>query len=168
VVGRAGRPIRARDFGSWRIRRRTVIVGMSAEDLLPESGFQLQTSTIMKHSTPPATSAGAVVSNRSEGGLKPVPVRFEFKDPTALSVAVAGSFNDWDPKKHSLHLDGDGLWVREARLSPGQYEYCLVVDGHWMSDPAARDSRPNPFGGRNSVLIVPSTHNGGSVPSSHR
>ena len=121
----------------------------------------------MKHSsTHPVSAPGAGPSLRPESGLKPVPVRFEFKDPTALSVAVAGTFNDWDPKKHSLHHDGDGLWVRDARLNPGQYEYCMVVDGHWMPDPGARDSRPNPFGGRNSVLTVTASHNGLSHPTS--
>jgi 1,4-alpha-glucan branching enzyme len=93
-------------------------------------------------------------------------VRFEFKDPTALSVAVAGTFNDWDPKKHALHHHGDGVWVREAKLHPGQHEYCMVVDGHWMPDPSARDSRPNPFGGRNSVLNVSAVHNGTATSSS--
>ena len=39
-------------------------------------------------------------------------------------------------------------------LAPGTYEYCLVVDGHWMADPLAKDFVPNPFGGRNSVLKV--------------
>jgi hypothetical protein len=39
-------------------------------------------------------------------------------------------------------------------LAPGTYEYCLVVDGQWMPDPLARETVPNPFGGRNSVLKV--------------
>jgi hypothetical protein len=30
----------------------------------------------------------------------------------------------------------------------------LVVDGHWMTDPLATESVPNPFGGKNSVLKV--------------
>jgi hypothetical protein len=41
-------------------------------------------------------------------------------------------------------------------LTPGTYEYCLVVDGQWMPDPLARETVPNPFGGRNSVLNVAS------------
>ena len=35
---------------------------------------------------------------------------------------------------------------------PGTYEICLVVDGQWLPDPLARETVPNPFGGRNSVL----------------
>jgi hypothetical protein len=39
-------------------------------------------------------------------------------------------------------------------LAPGTYEYCFIVDGQWMPDPMARETVPNPFGGRNSVLKV--------------
>ena len=120
----------------------------------------------MKQHSPPLLPPSSSVSSRSEGDLKPVPVRFEFRDPTALSVAVAGTFNNWDPKKHVLHHHGDGVWAREAKLTPGQHEYCMVVDGHWMPDPVARESRPNPFGGRNSVLTVTAPHNGSPSPSS--
>jgi 1,4-alpha-glucan branching enzyme len=114
----------------------------------------------MKHHNPSLSPPTANAPSRPEGDLKPVPIRFEFRDPAALSVAVAGTFNDWDPKKHVLNKHGDGIWAREAKLNPGQHEYCLVVDGHWMPDPVARESRPNPFGGRNSVLIVTAPHNG--------
>jgi hypothetical protein len=29
-----------------------------------------------------------------------------------------------------------------------------VVDGQWIPDPLARETVPNPFGGRNSILKV--------------
>ncbi len=117
---------------------------------------------VMKQSSSTLSPPTSSVSARPEGVLKPVPVRFEFRDPTALSVAVAGTFNDWDPKKHTLQHNGDGVWFREAKLHPGQHEYCMVVDGHWMPDPVAQESRPNPFGGRNSVLMVSASRNGSS------
>jgi len=31
------------------------------------------------------------------------------------------------------------------------------VDGQWMPDPLARETVPNPFGGRNSILKVASS-----------
>jgi len=117
---------------------------------------------VMKQSSSTLLPPTSSVSSRPESVLKPVPVRFEFRDPTALSVAVAGTFNDWDPKKHTLQHNGDGVWFREAKLHPGQHEYCMVVDGHWMPDPVAQESRPNPFGGRNSVLMVSASRNGSS------
>ncbi len=83
---------------------------------------------------------------------EPVRVRFEFNDPKALAVSVAGSFNDWHPTTRSMFSTGNGHWLKEADLPPGVYEYCLIVDGKWMPDPLAQESVPNPFGGRNSVL----------------
>jgi len=49
---------------------------------------------------------------------------------------------------------GDGRWLKELILTPGVYEYRLVVDGEWMSDPRARETVTNPFGESNSVLRV--------------
>jgi len=83
-----------------------------------------------------------------------VPVRFEFTDTAASAVTVAGTFNDWQPDSKPMHAIGSGHWLRETALSPGTYEYCLVVDGQWRPDPQARESVPNPFGGRNSILVV--------------
>jgi hypothetical protein len=87
-------------------------------------------------------------------GAKLVPVHFEFTHPTATRVCVAGTFNQWQPDAKPLHISGEGRWVRETALTPGIYEYCLVVDGQWIPDPLVRDTVPNPFGGRNSILRV--------------
>jgi len=92
--------------------------------------------------------------NARSAGPDLVPVRFEFTHPTANSVCVAGTFNDWHPEAKTMHPSGNGRWLKETILPAGKYEYCLVVDGHWMPDPQAKESVPNPFGGRNSVLTV--------------
>jgi 1,4-alpha-glucan branching enzyme len=83
-----------------------------------------------------------------------VPVRFEFVHPTATTVCVAGTFNQWQPEAKTLHSSGVGNWWKETSLAPGTYEYCLVVDGKWIPDPLARETVANPFGGRNSILKV--------------
>ena len=92
--------------------------------------------------------------NARNNGPQLIPVRFEFTHPTALTVCVAGCFNHWQPEAKALHPSGGGRWLKETVLKPGIYEYCLIVDGQWMPDPAAKESVPNPFGGRNSVLRV--------------
>jgi 1,4-alpha-glucan branching enzyme len=92
--------------------------------------------------------------NASGAGSKLTPVRFEFTHPTATTVCVAGSFNQWQPEKKTLHPAGGGHWFKETTLAPGDYEYCFIVDGQWTADPTAKESVPNPFGGRNSVLKV--------------
>ena|ERR1700744_4676603 len=94
-----------------------------------------------------------------------LPVRFEFTHPTATSVCVAGSFNGWKPEAKSLHPSDAGKWWKETVMQPGTYEYCFVVDGQWLPDPAAKETVPNPFGGHNSVLKVGnSTESNGSTP----
>ena len=92
--------------------------------------------------------------NARSAGLQSQPVRFELTHPSATTVSVAGTFNDWHPTTKSMHPVGKGHWLKETALAPGTYEYCFIVDGRWMPDPMARETVPNPFGGRNSVLKV--------------
>ena len=91
-------------------------------------------------------------SNGNGHAMKTVQV--EFNHPTAVSVAIAGTFNDWRPEVSPMVLLGNGRWVKELVLPPGAYEYRLVVDGEWMPDPRAKEVAPNPFGEMNSVLKV--------------
>lgn len=95
--------------------------------------------------------------NARSAAPQPVPVRFEFTDLTATTVSVAGNFNDWQSDTKHMHPIGSGHWLKETALVPGTYEYCLVVDGQWKPDPQARESVPNPYGGRNSILVVSSS-----------
>ncbi len=81
-------------------------------------------------------------------------VHFEFTAAEAKSVCIAGTFNDWHPGVSPMVPLGNGRWVKNLMLSPGDYEYCLVVDGEWRPDPQAGETIANPFGGLNSVLKV--------------
>ena len=92
-----------------------------------------------------------------------VTVCFEFTHPTAKTVCLAGTFNHWQPEAKTLHSSGAGHWWKETALAPGTYEYCFVVDGQWIPDPLARETVPNPYGGRNSILKV-----AGSSEAAHR
>ncbi|MBI3852250.1 MAG: glycoside hydrolase family 13 [Verrucomicrobia bacterium] len=95
--------------------------------------------------------------NDPSAGPQLVPVRFEFTHPTARDVCIAGTFNDWQPETKPMHPAGGGRWLKDTTLPPGNYEYCLVVDNRWIPDPSVRETVPNPFGGRNSVLKVASS-----------
>lgn len=81
-------------------------------------------------------------------------VRLSLQSAEARSVGIAGSFNDWQPGP--LQRDGSGRWSIELILPPGDYEYLFVVDDCWQTDPECAADCPNPFGGKNSVLRVPS------------
>ena len=72
----------------------------------------------------------------------------------AQEVFLAGTFNDWNPRATPLQRQADREWRGEVALPPGTHEYQFVVDGHWMPDPQAPESTPNPFGTVNSVVRV--------------
>jgi 1,4-alpha-glucan branching enzyme len=93
-------------------------------------------------------------NNAPNAGPQMEPVRFEFTHPTARTVCLAGTFNCWQPETKPMLAVGAGRWLKETVLPAGTYEYCLVVDGKYMPDPMAKDSVPNLFGGRNSILNV--------------
>lgn len=81
-------------------------------------------------------------------------VSLELVQPGAKTVYVAGSFNHWKPEQTPLVQKGNGRWVGDLAVPPGRHEYLFVVDGQWLPDPKAPESVQNPFGGRNSVLVV--------------
>jgi len=85
---------------------------------------------------------------------QPARVSLELVEPAAQQVYVAGSFNDWKPETTPLMPLGDGRWKGDLKLGPGRHEYLFVVDGQWRPDPNARETVENPFGGRNSVVMV--------------
>ena len=73
--------------------------------------------------------------------------------PNARTVALAGSFNDWNQSQTLFAREGDG-WVCRINLAPGKYAYKFVVDGNWITDPANPVSEDDGNGNINSVLIV--------------
>src|ERR1043166_9994394 len=79
---------------------------------------------------------------------------FILRAPHARKVAVAGSFNGWDPAQTPMSKDKDGNWQARILLPPGRYEYRFVVDGEWISDPSAKHCIPNPFESTNSVVDI--------------
>jgi 1,4-alpha-glucan branching enzyme len=83
-----------------------------------------------------------------------LPVRFELTDPEAITVFIAGTFNEWQPDAKAMHAMGNHRWVREIMLPLGTHEYCFVVNGKFRPDPRTMETVANPFGGRNSILKV--------------
>ncbi len=82
-------------------------------------------------------------------------VSFTFSAPGAKSVAIAGSFNSWDPHKDELSgPDKNGIWRIVLPLAEGRYEYLFIVDGtSWQPDPAVPQVDDG-FGGKNSVIVI--------------
>lgn len=112
---------------------------------------------LARTSTPPATG-----EQRSAltGQRESVYVRFELYAPRASRVALAGTFNRWDPAASPLvRVGSDGIWTVTLALPSGQHQYGFIVDGkNWVPDPAA-PAVDDGFGRRNSVVSV-NTMNG--------
>jgi hypothetical protein len=82
-------------------------------------------------------------------------VRLVVLQPEAMTVALAGDFNGWDPRQTPLEQTTSGAWTVTIPLEPGRYEYMFVVDGkQWIADPAAVEQSDDGFGSRNAVLDV--------------
>ena len=98
-------------------------------------------------------SCCATAVRRPEGGV--VSVRFTCHAPSAVSVSLVGSFNQWEPGSHRLHgPDEDGVWTIVLPLPSGRHEYRFVVnDLDWILDPGA-PSVDDGMGGTNSLVIV--------------
>jgi 1,4-alpha-glucan branching enzyme len=102
------------------------------------------------------TTAARPVAPATRTGERPSekPIEFSLKMPHARSACVAGSFNQWDPRRTPMQKDKSGGWKATVWLPPGRYEYRFCVDDQWLSDPNARECVANGFGSENSVVTV--------------
>jgi len=91
---------------------------------------------------------------RSTPSPKRRKVTLYFDAPGARNVALVGTFNDWDPKRHPMHHSGGGRWNKSLFLPPGEYEYKFWIDGRWQEDPRNAQTVSNPYGTKNSRLSV--------------
>jgi 1,4-alpha-glucan branching enzyme len=82
------------------------------------------------------------------------PVIFKVHAPSAREVAVAGTFNDWDPSIRPIVRVNEGDWKIVFFLSPGTYEYRFVIDGLWMDDPSCSNRCRNRYGVENCIVEV--------------
>ncbi|MCB2154560.1 ABC transporter permease subunit [bacterium] len=64
-------------------------------------------------------------------------LHFEYTDPNAVTVNVAGEFNGWDKDANPLSQAVGGVWVGEIQnADPGVYAYKFVISGsEWVADP---------------------------------
>src|SRR5271156_1298895 len=67
-------------------------------------------------------------------------VLLELIKPGAKTVCVAGTFNEWNPRKTPLSPRGNGRWAGDLSVNAGRYEFLFVVDGQWLPDPNAKES----------------------------
>ena len=104
-----------------------------------------------------SASASATSASPSESAsppaAAPVRVRFHLQAKGARRVSLVGSFNQWGANGIVLDPVSDGTtFAGTVELPPGTYEYMFVVDGRWVTDPAAEERRDDGFGRQNALL----------------
>jgi len=81
-------------------------------------------------------------------------VRFAYNpQQPAEKVAVAGSFNNWEPV--AMRKQKSGEYVRNIDLPVGTHEYKFIIDGNWQQDPENDACSHNTMGTVNSIVSVP-------------
>jgi len=82
-------------------------------------------------------------------------VCFNITSATAKSVALVGSFTEWERKPIPLVELETGRWEVEVELPSGRHEYLFLTDQReWLRDPDAIQSTPNPCSELNCVIEV--------------
>jgi len=119
---------------------------------VPRSGNGSGLTSAPMAGPPVLTAASSVVA---PGAGAPVRVRFRLSAKGARRVALAGSFNQWRADDIVLEPVSDGgVFAGTVTLPPGNYEYMFVVDGKWITDPAADERRDDGFGRQNALLRI--------------
>ncbi len=115
--------------------------------------------TVMLDSDPAGRRAlGATVT--------PHGVLFVHPAPPAARVAVAGDHNGWSGTATPLRFNpSSGVHEALVQLTPGKHRYRLVIDGAWITDPYNPVSESNPFGARDSIIVVPAVTTAGFTPA---
>jgi hypothetical protein len=111
---------------------------------------------VASETTGPAAVPSAVLpaATATGAGVRYVRLVYVPRETNIESVAVAGSFNGWDPASIPLRRE-DGVWSTILVLPTGSYEYMFVENGQrWVTDPLAARTRDDGFGTMNAVLDV--------------
>jgi 1,4-alpha-glucan branching enzyme len=87
-------------------------------------------------------------------------IRFAVWAPNAQAVAVVGSFNGWDGRRHGMRKRDAGIWeIFIPRLQPGEtYKYQMIGPHGALplkADPVARQAEPPPA---TASVIAPPLH----------
>ena len=85
-----------------------------------------------------AGELGAIVQKTPGGRAKST--LFRVWAPHAESVAVTGTFNHWNPRRHAMKKEGaSGVWSLEVREAKPGDEYMFLINGEVeRKDPRAR------------------------------
>jgi DNA-directed RNA polymerase subunit RPC12/RpoP len=120
----------------------------------PSVGASNLTTAIATPLTSPPSSATSKPSQPPKATQRIYNVEFAINAPNALSVNLAGAFNNWSPTAAPMHKRPNGKWAISLQLPAGRYPYKFVVDGMWVPDPENPNQADNYSGGKDSVVVI--------------
>ncbi len=116
----------------------------------PTTEYADEDTANTKYNCEVLTSADGIVQSPVVNGTS---VTFEYKDASASSVKVAGSWNSWDPL--SMSKNSQGVWsLTVNNVTPGIHTYKFIVGSDWVTDPINPWIMADSDGNRNSAFIV--------------
>ena len=150
VMSRVAVPPPPSTLWQWFVRSRSLHLRVSPLAALVGMGVVVALSFGPAWRRPPGHRAALTSSSIA---AEVVWVRFVLVAPGARQVALAGNWNAWSPTQILLDdTDGGGTFTATLPLPRGRHESMFVVDGAWVSDPAAVERHPDGFGQNNGVL----------------
>ena len=82
-------------------------------------------------------------------------VTFEVTASPKSKVSLAGTFNQWNTKRHPMKdTRNAGNYTLTLMLPKGEHEYKFVINENWVVDPECRNWVRNTCGTLNSVIKV--------------
>lgn len=77
-------------------------------------------------------------------------------DAAMASVAIVGSFNEWNAIAHLMKLDKKkGVWTKAISLKPGRHAFRYLADSEtWIDDEAPDETEDTAFGSHNGVIVL--------------
>ncbi|MFH1406887.1 MAG: isoamylase early set domain-containing protein [Candidatus Omnitrophota bacterium] len=81
-------------------------------------------------------------------------VTFTFDSPSKEKVYLVGDFNNWDANATPMSKKST-KWSIDVKLKPGKYQFKYLASGAWHNDHKADAYTASPFGGDNSIVIIP-------------
>lgn len=82
-------------------------------------------------------------------------VTFQVTANPKSEVFLAGTFNNWNPRRHQMKDTRDtGKYSITLMLPKGEYEYKFVINNNWVVDPECQNWVRNSLGTLNSVVKV--------------
>ncbi|SHM95475.1 Glycogen recognition site of AMP-activated protein kinase [Mucilaginibacter sp. OK098] len=154
----AGKVFLAGDFNKWKpndISLGKTIDGWVLKTTLPAGNYQYKFIVDGNWITDPANLYYAIEKGERNSFIAVKPNHsFKLKGyADAKTVAINGTFNNWEPSGFTMAHTGDA-WTIDLYLKPGKYLYKLRIDNKWIIDPGNKLYEPNEFDTYNSVLWV--------------